>query len=188
MKRTYRGRPKKSVKNANLGKELEAFIEAAHEMYKVRGQAVIQKQHPEIVIQKIEPNEKGSPKITEGYVKEQGAPDYMGIVNGRGICFDAKECQSNTSFPIKNVKDHQVEYLQRYKNQGGFAFLIIRFTKLSETYIVPIDKFISWWKKSKDGGRKSIPYEFFMMECEMVPVAGVSPCDYLPILRKKKFI
>ena len=184
-KRSYKQRPKAGKRNSNLGKELEGFIEAANEMYFVRGQAVIQKQHIEIVIQQMQPNGKGQVKITEGYIKEQGAPDYMGIVNGRGICFDAKETTSNTSFPIKQVKDSQVDYLRRYKDSGGFSFLIVRFVKKGETYILPIDDFVKWWKDSKGEGRKSIPYEYFFMECEMIPVAGVSPCDYLPVLRKK---
>jgi len=52
--------------------------------------------------------------------------DYIGTVQGIPVCFDAKECAANT-FPLQNVHEHQVKFMQEFEQQGGIAFLIIHF-------------------------------------------------------------
>ncbi|WP_167815098.1 Holliday junction resolvase RecU [Sporolactobacillus shoreae] len=45
---------------------------------------------------------------------------------------------------------------------------IVRFVKLQETYIVLIKEFGKWYEEAPNGGRKSIPYEWFLGNCESV--------------------
>ena len=55
-----------------------------------------------------------------GFVIRKAQPDYSGIVSGgRYVCFDAKETGHGRYFPIRNVKEHQVKYLEDWENEMG---------------------------------------------------------------------
>ena len=51
--------------------------------------------------------------------------DYNGIYKEKYIEFDAKECHSKTSFPLSNIKEHQLEHIKKVIKQKGIVFLII---------------------------------------------------------------
>ena len=102
----------------------------------------------------------------KGIIAAQSTVDYQGVLppNGLAIAFDAKMCQSKTSFPLKNIHQHQLEYLKIIEALGGRAFFLVQFQTLyeDEAFKTPI-KFISkYWDAARDsGGRKSIPIKDF---------------------------
>ena len=52
--------------------------------------------------------------------------DYIGVVQGIPVCFDAKECATDT-FPIQNIHEHQMEFMREFEKQDGISFIIIYF-------------------------------------------------------------
>lgn len=77
----------------------------------------------------------------KGMVVQQSTVDYTGVLKGgKFIAFDAKETQSKTSFPLSNIHDHQLKYLEMVEDLGGIAFFLIHFKKLHKdsAFITPI--------------------------------------------------
>lgn len=167
-------KPKKAVNYANRGKGFEKEIIRTNIGYLAKGWAFVEKVEPTIQItQEIPPN-----KVV-GFKKEKGFVDFFGCSHGRAIAFEAKKTDSRTSFPLSNIKQHQIEVLKHWKDQGGHAFFLIQFTKHAEVYYVKIEQILEWWVQAARGGRKSIPYSYFMMECELVKTQRGVPYDYL---------
>ena len=118
---------------ANRGMMLESDINQSNKYYLDHNIALIYKKPTPIKVVKVE-----YPKnvIKEAYFNEPSTLDYNGIYKGKYLEFDAKETQSNTSFPISNIHKHQLEHMKRVIYFGGITFLIVRFTKINETYIL----------------------------------------------------
>ena len=60
------------------------------------------------------------------YFEKKSTVDYIGVVQGIPICFDAKET-SKKSLPLKNIHPHQIEFMDKFEAQGGIAFLLVHF-------------------------------------------------------------
>ncbi len=104
--------------------------------------------------------------ITLAYFEQKSTVDYIGAVQGIPVCFDAKECGSDT-FPLQNVHEHQVEFMDAFERQDGIAFLIIYYSMRNELYYMRYKELKKFWERSQGGGRKSIRFEeldpeFFM--------------------------
>ncbi len=84
--------------------------------------------------------------------------DYIGAVQGIPVCFDAKECSSDT-FPLQNVHEHQVVFMENFEKQGGIAFLLIYFTSRNVVYYMRFDEIKRFWNRAMEGGRKSFRAE-----------------------------
>jgi len=99
----------------------------------------------------------------KGLVAQQSTVDYTGLIDGgQYIAFDAKECSSLTSFPLVNIHEHQLLYLQLVKKLGGLVFFLIWLKKKnSKIHVVPISLVEKYWY---GGGRKSIPADEFKDE------------------------
>lgn len=176
----YTHKTVKSKSHANRGKALENYINESNESYLIRGQAEIIRQHPEIKVLKLNGKE-----IVKAFFKDKGAPDYAGLTHGRGICFDAKETGDRERFKLELIKDHQIQYLKRWQNQGGISFIILHFTKLFETYIVPYDLIASYWEQAAEGGRKSIPVHVIQQNCDRVKAGRGLTLDWLAVIEKQ---
>lgn len=137
------------------GSNLEEFINRTNTKYREQGLGLIQK-----IPTPIKPVELdvANGNIKKAYFEERSTVDYIGIVQGYSICFDAKET-SVTNFPLKNIHLHQLQYMDDFQKQGGIAFFIIAFTKLDKTVLVPFEFVQEKVRKIKKGGRKSISYE-----------------------------
>lgn len=170
----------KNRKKANLGKELEGYIETTNAGYNLRNKAIVFRQNPEVTVIR-----KGK-EIVSAFHKEKAGLDFIGLSSGRSFTFDTKETQSATSFPLENIEDHQFKTMQQYTEQGGLAFLLIRFVKHQKIYFVPLDKLLPWWSGYKGDGRKSIPFDWINENCEIVGPGGGLAIDYLPLIRKDK--
>ena len=137
------------------GSTLEELINRTNDSYREKKLALIQKIPTPITPVSIE---KESRHITLAYFDQKSTVDYIGTVQGVPVCFDAKECASNT-FPLQNVHEHQVAFMKEFEEQGGIAFIILSFTALDEIYYLPFADLYRFWKRMEEGGRKSFTYE-----------------------------
>lgn len=137
------------------GSTLEEFINHTNERYTEMGLALIQKIPTPITPVKID---QASRHITLAYFDKISTVDYIGAVQGIPVCFDAKECRVDT-FPLQNVHEHQIEFMERFERQGGIAFLLIYYTGREELYYMRYKQIRRFWDRAQQGGRKSIRFE-----------------------------
>lgn len=137
------------------GSTLEDFINRTNEKYAEHRLAVIQKVPTPITPIKID---KENRHITLAYFEQKSTVDYIGVVQGIPVCFDAKECHTDT-FPLANIHAHQVTFMEGYEQQQGIAFLIIFFTHRDEYYYMRYCEMKKFWDRALEGGRKSFRYE-----------------------------
>ena len=137
------------------GSTLEEFINRTNETYLANGLALIQKVPTPITPINID---KETRHITLAYFDQKSTVDYIGAVQGIPVCFDAKECATDT-FPLQNIHEHQVTFMENYEKQGGISFFLISFTARDEFYYLRLVKLLEFWNRAKEGGRKSFRYE-----------------------------
>ncbi len=139
------------------GSTLEGFINLTNDVYREKKLAIIQKIPTPITPVKISNKDR---TITLAYFNEKSTVDYMGVVQGIPVCFDAKET-SKGFLPLQNIHQHQVDFMQDFEKQEGIAFMLVYFKMHDEYYYLPFKKILRFWEESKNGGRKSIPYKDF---------------------------
>ena len=139
------------------GSTLEGFINLTNDVYREKKLAIIQKIPTPITPVKINNKDR---TITLAYFNEKSTVDYMGVVQGIPVCFDAKET-SKGFLPLQNIHQHQVDFMQDFEKQEGIAFMLVYFKMYDEYYYLPFKKILKFWEESKRGGRKSIPYKDF---------------------------
>ena len=137
------------------GSTLEDLINRSNEQYLEKGLALIQKIPTPITPIKIDKEHR---HITLAYFDQKSTVDYIGAVQGIPVCFDAKECTSNT-FALQNIHEHQVRFMEQFEKQGGISFLIIFYTARNELFYLPYADMRRFWERAKSGGRKSFRYE-----------------------------
>ena len=137
------------------GSTLEEFINRTNEKYLEQGLALIQKIPTSITPVRID---KENRHITLAYFEQRSTVDYIGAVQGIPVCFDAKECNVDT-FPLQNIHEHQVKFMENFEKQGGIAFLIIYYSARNELYYMPFIEIKKFWNRAQEGGRKSIRME-----------------------------
>jgi recombination protein U len=164
---------------ANKGMGLEDMINKSNEYYLTNNIAVIHKKPIPIQIVHVKYPARNKAMIDEAYYKTPSTTDYNGVYMSKYIDFDAKECNSLTSFPLKNVHTHQTNHLNNIIKHGGIGFLIIYFNKYSKCYILTMDQFNKFLSESLNGGRQSIPYSFFEENCKLVKEGYNPRLDYL---------
>lgn len=145
------------------GSTLEELINRTNERYLEQGLALIQKIPTPITPVRIDKERR---HITLAYFDQRSTVDYIGAVQGIPVCFDAKECNVDT-FPLQNIHEHQIVFMQNFEKQGGVSFLIIYYSTRNELYYMRFDEIRKFWERAKNGGRKSIRIEelspeFFM--------------------------
>ncbi|MCI8402251.1 MAG: Holliday junction resolvase RecU [Lachnospiraceae bacterium] len=137
------------------GSTLEDLINHTNERYREGGLALIQKIPTPITPIEID---KENRHITLAYFGQKSTVDYIGVVQGIPVCFDAKECHADT-FPLQNVHEHQVAFMEAFERQGGIAFLVIYYTHRDEIYYLPFARLREFWDRQESGGRKSFRLE-----------------------------
>lgn len=137
------------------GSSLEEMVNVTNEMYREQKLALIQKVPTPITPITID---KKTRHITLAYFDKKSTVDYIGVVQGIPICFDAKECASDT-FALQNIHDHQVEFMEEFEVQGGISFLLIYYSKRDFYYYLTLDSLLKFWNRSQSGGRKSFRFE-----------------------------
>lgn len=137
------------------GSTLEDMINRTNEKYRDAQLALIQKIPTPITPIKLDPNTK---QITLAYFDQKSTVDYIGVVQGIPVCFDAKECAVDT-FSLQNIHEHQVEFMKLFEKQGGIAFFLIYYTHRDQFYYLPFEMLYYFWKRCKEGGRKSFRFD-----------------------------
>lgn len=151
------------------GSTLEELINRSNEQYREKGLALIQKIPTPITPIRIA---KESRQITLAYFEQKSTVDYIGAVQGIPVCFDAKECQEDT-FPLANVHEHQIRFMEEFEKQQGIAFLIIFFSSRNLFYYLPLRALLKFWERGKHGGRKSFRYEELDSSYALPPHSGI---------------
>ena len=137
------------------GSTLEDLLNRTNEKYRENGLALIQKIPTPITPIKID---KESRHITLAYFDQKSTVDYIGAVQGIPVCFDAKECNTDT-FPLANIHEHQVEFMSQFEKQDGIAFILIYYTHRDEFYYLRFETLKKFWDRAVNGGRKSFRLE-----------------------------
>lgn len=137
------------------GSTLEDLINRTNDKYRESGLALIQKIPTPITPVKMD---KDSRQITLAYFEQKSTVDYIGVVQGIPVCFDAKESASDT-FSLQNIHAHQVSFMDEFEKQGGIAFLIIHYTAQDVFYYLPYEHLKAFWDRAQGGGRKSFRFE-----------------------------
>jgi len=136
------------------GSTLEDIINKTNECYNAKGLALIQK-----IPTPITPVDMNSKRqITLAYFEQKSTVDYIGVIQGIPVCFDAKEVKTNT-FPLQNVHEHQIEFMKSFEKQKGKSFFIILYTEKDEMYYLPFSEMLGFWERMKNGGRKSFRFD-----------------------------
>ena len=137
------------------GSTLEDLINHSNEQYQKSGLALIQKIPTPITPIKIDQEHR---HITLAYFEKKSTVDYIGAVQGIPVCFDAKECGTDT-FPLANIHPHQVEFMGAFEKQGGVSFLLIFYSHKNSFYYLSYRQMMNFWKRAEEGGRKSFRLE-----------------------------
>lgn len=161
------------------GSTLEDLINRTNEKYLENNLALIQKIPTPITPINIE---KESRHITLAYFDQKSTVDYIGVVQGIPVCFDAKECNTDT-FPLANIHEHQVEFMRHFEEQNGISFILISYTQKNEFYYLKFRDLLRFWKRAAEGGRKSFRYEELDPEYFLPKVPGVL-VPYLDCMQK----
>ena len=164
---------------ANRGMTLEADLKASNDYYLVNDIAIIYKKPTPITISKVNYPSRTEAVIKEGYFKTPSTTDYNGIYKGKYIDFEAKETKIKTSFPLSNIHPHQIKHLERIYKHGGIGFLIVRFTVINKTFLLPIEILLEFLNENE---RKSIPLSFFEQNGYIIKDKYNPRVDYLEVL------
>lgn len=160
------------------GSTLEDLINVTNERYARQKLALIQKIPTPIKPLQID---KQTRHITLAYFDQKSTVDYIGVVQGIPVCFDAKESLTDT-FPLHNIHEHQVAFMSAFEQQQGIAFILLYFTGRDELYYVPFSDIIRFWNRGKNGGRRSFTAEELDRKF-LVPLYGAVPVPYLQALQ-----
>ena len=142
-------------KNRGLrGSALETLINNTNEYYRKKELALVQKIPTPIVPLKFD-NEKKL--ITEAYFEKDSTVDYIGVVQEIPICFDAKECATDT-FSMQNIHEHQYQFMEDFEKQGGVSFLLILFTDRNDIYYMRFSELKTYHDRIAEGHAKNFKY------------------------------
>ncbi len=155
------------------------MINRSNEQYLEKGLALIQKIPTPITPIKIDKEHR---HITLAYFDQKSTVDYIGAVQGIPVCFDAKECTSNT-FALQNIHEHQARFMEQFEKQGGISFLIIFYTARNELFYLPYADMRRFWERAKSGGRKSFRYEELNQDFRIHSTGGIL-VPYLETIQK----
>ena len=163
---------------ANRGMAFEQLLDYTNMLYEQKGIAIINKRPTPI---KVTSTRNGR---IQGFFEKPSTVDYDGTFKGRSIVFEAKSVGQNR-FPLKNLHDHQAEYLLKCHRLGAISFLLVEFTKQRTIYLMPAATLEYFWNRKQKGGKgtQSIPIDEFDIHAYEVSKGRV-PIDYLEVVRK----
>jgi len=169
------------IDHKNRGMTLESELNISNEYYREIDKAYIYKKPTPITITKVDYPSRDKTVIREAFFTVPSTTDYNGLYKGKYIDYEAKETVSKTALALSNIHPHQIEHIKNIYNHSGIAFLIVRFTTLNETYLLPADKLIFFLNTTD---RKSIPIDYFRKEGFIIKDGYRPRVDYLKIVDK----
>ena len=177
-------RPVPGIANfANRGMSFEKMINESNNYYLSRGLAVIHKKPTPIQIVKVDYPQRSRAKIVEAYFRQASTTDYSGVYKGHYIDFEAKETRQKKSMPMKNFHSHQIEHMEAVLEQKGICFVLLHFSSLRETYLLPASYLIEFYKIDKGG--KSMPLTYIQEHGYPIEMQQLPSIPYLEIIEQK---
>ncbi len=161
------------------GSTLEELVNRTNEQYREKGLALIQKVPTPITPIKIDKEHR---HITLAYFEQKSTVDYIGVVQGIPVCFDAKECRTD-AFPLANVHPHQIQFMKDFERQKGIAFLLLYFSGRDLFYYLKLSELLRFQERADQGGLKRFRLEELDMEYELKQNRGLF-VPYLEGLQK----
>lgn len=146
---------KKNISHSNRGLSLENDLNITNEYYRNNKIAIIYKKPTPIRCVETEYVGKKT-IIKKAFFEMPSTTDYNGIYNGYYIDFEAKEIQTK-AFSLTNIHKHQLQHLFDVREQGGISFILVRFSRVNETYILDSNSI----KNIIENNEKSISLETF---------------------------
>ncbi len=134
---------------------MEDMINHTNEYYRQKKLALVQKIPTPITPIKID---KDSSQITLAYFEKDSTVDYIGIVQGVPICFDAKECATDT-FAMRNIHEHQIHFMSDFEKQDGVSFLVIMFTGRNKLYYMRFSELKGYLERTENGHPNNFKYD-----------------------------
>lgn len=156
------------------GSALEELINLTNEKYREQKLALIQKVPTPITPVQMD---KKTRHITLAYFEQKSTVDYIGVVQGVPVCFDAKECAYDT-FALQNIHRHQITFMEEFEHQDGVAFVLIYYSKRDQYFYVRFQKMKEFWDRMQKGGRKSFRFEELEEDYEIPKGKG----NFIPYL------
>jgi len=156
------------------GSAFEEMVDLTNQLYNQKGLAIIQKVPTPITPVAVD---NKSRTITSAYFEKKSTIDFIGVAQGIPICFDAKETRQS-SLPLKNIHEHQIEFMEAFRKQQGISFLLVHFQAKNEVLLLPSEDLARYHANAAAGGRKSIPYSEFN-QSYVVPNKNGFPVHYL---------
>lgn len=116
----------RAASNASrAGKSFEADIDATNRAYAAAGLAAVARAHPPV---------GGIPGAL--YFKGKGDVDFVGHVLGIPVAFDTKSEAGAASYKHDAGEMHQLDFLIRWRELGGVAFLLLRDLERNALYLI----------------------------------------------------
>lgn len=148
------------------GSALEALVRGSAEKFEDQGLCLHQTS-PRFV------GRIGQDGQAVGRVTGKGALDFFGDYLGRFVTLDCKANAIKTSFPLKNIENHQAKIVKGAHERGAVAFFLVEFTKLDSGpryFALTWPTLAPWWNPYRAsqyfGGDapQSIPLKVFEAE------------------------
>ena len=168
---------------ANRGMSFEKMINESNNYYLSRGLAVIHKKPTPIQIVKVDYPHRSRAKIVEAYFRQASTTDYSGVYKGHYIDFEAKETRQKKSMPMKNFHSHQIDHMEAVLEQKGICFVLLHFSSLRETYLLPASYLIEFYKIDKGG--RSMPLTYIQEHGYPIEMQQLPSIPYLEIIEQK---
>ena len=162
----------KNTSFSNRGMFLENIINESNTYYNsIEKSLIFKKPTPIKVLNVTYPNNR-SHLIDKAVYSSISTLDYNGIYREKYIEFDAKECHSKSSFPLSNIKEHQLNHIKSVIKQKGIVFLIIYMN--NEFFLLKGNDIINY---IENNDRKSIEFDY-------IKTKGIKISEsYLPRLK-----
>ena len=137
------------------GSTLEELINRTNELYREKNLGLVQKILTPITPVKID---KENGNISLAYFDKDSTVDYIGVIQGVPVCFDAKECAVDT-YSLRNIHEHQINFMRDFEKQNGISFLIIMFTHRNEFYYMRFRELEKYLNRVNEGHPMNFKYE-----------------------------
>ncbi|MED3654037.1 Holliday junction resolvase RecU [Heyndrickxia sporothermodurans] len=173
-----------SISYSNRGMTLEEDLNITNQYYLQNDLAVIHKKPTPVQIVHVDYKSRSTAVIKEAYFKQPSTTDYNGVYQGKYIDFEAKETNNTTSFPLQNFHEHQIDHMKKVVQQNGISFVILRFAKTEEIFLLESHYLFNFWSRMTSGGRKSIKKEEIKQFGYLLPIGLHPRIDYLQIIKK----
>lgn len=159
----------------NRGMAFEKLINLSNKMYQREGVALINKRPTPVKVLKMVYG-----RVKDSYYESKSTVDYDGVYKGRAIAFEAKSTNEINRFDLKNIAQHQLDYLETGEKMGAICFFLIGFSKDQSVFAIPLQVIQSYVRMSQQPkGKKSIPRADFDIYGYLVEQTERAPVDYL---------